>query len=82
MRRWESCARFPWSRRSLSVFDNIVYLPVISPEIVMAAALVILFTLLRHLHPIFDFGLPAVIIGHVTFQLSFVALTVRTRPGP
>ena len=72
-------SRFPWSRRTAAAFDQVVYLPVIAPEIVMAAALVILFMLLRHVHAVFDFGLPAVIMGHVTFQLSFVALTVRSR---
>lgn len=69
----------PWSRRTESMFNNIVYLPIIAPEIVLAAALVIMFMLLRHVHPMFDFGLPAVIVGHVTFQISFVALTVRSR---
>ncbi|MBC8041769.1 MAG: ABC transporter permease [Opitutaceae bacterium] len=72
-------ARFPWSRRAITAADNIVYLPVVTPEIVMAASLVVLFSLLRHVHASFDFGLPAVIIGHVTFQISFVALTVRSR---
>lgn len=72
-------SRFPWSRRTASGFDNLVYLPVIAPEIVMAAALVVMFTLLRHVSGFFDFGLPAIIIGHVTFQVAFVALTVRSR---
>lgn len=72
-------ARFPWPRRGLRLFENIVYLPVIAPEIVMAAALVIALTVLRHVSAVFDFGLPAVIVGHVTFQVSFVALTVRSR---
>lgn len=72
-------ARFPWPRRSLATLDNLIYLPVVTPEIVMAAALVILFSLTRHLHAWFDFGLPAIIMGHVTFQISFVALTVRGR---
>jgi spermidine/putrescine transport system permease protein len=72
-------ARFPWSRRAASTVENLLYLPVIAPEIVMAAALVILFMLLHRLHAGFDFGLPAVIVGHVTFQIPFVALTVRSR---
>jgi spermidine/putrescine transport system permease protein len=72
-------ARFPWSRRTLSAADNLLYMPVVTPEIVMAAALVVLFSVLRHVHAIFDFGLVAIIIGHVTFQVSFVALTVRSR---
>jgi spermidine/putrescine transport system permease protein len=72
-------ARFPWSRRRLSSFENVVYLPVIAPEMVLAAALVIALTVLRYVSSIFDFGLIAVIVGHVTFQVSFVALTVRSR---
>jgi spermidine/putrescine transport system permease protein len=74
-----SFSRFPWSRRAMNTADNVLYLPVVTPEIVMAAALVVMFSLLRHVHTLFDFGLPAVIIGHVTFQISFVALTVRSR---
>ncbi|TAG07651.1 MAG: ABC transporter permease [Verrucomicrobia bacterium] len=72
-------SRFPWKRRAMTTADNVLYLPVVTPEIVMAAALVVMFSLLRHVHAMFDFGLPAVIIGHVTFQISFVTLTVRSR---
>lgn len=72
-------SRFPWSRRKVSAFDNILYLPVIAPEIVMAAALVVMFSILRHVSEYLDFGMIAIIIGHVTFQVAFVALTVRSR---
>ncbi len=72
-------ARLPWTRRNLTAFDNVLYLPVVTPEIIMAAALVVMISVMRHVHTIFDFGLPIIIIGHVTFQISFVALTVRSR---
>lgn len=59
--------------------DLAVYLPVVTPDIIFAAALVIAFTLLRRLSPVFNPGLPAMIVAHVTFQIGFVALLVRGR---
>jgi spermidine/putrescine transport system permease protein len=72
-------ARFPWSKRITTFFDINLYLPVITPEIVFAGALVIAFTCLRSLSSAFEPGLVTMIIGHVTFQVAFVALVVRSR---
>ncbi|MEX0777971.1 MAG: ABC transporter permease [Phycisphaeraceae bacterium] len=71
--------RFPWPRRVRTMLDGVVYLPVVTPDIIIAASLVAAFALLRTLSSFFDPGLPAMIIGHVTFQVSFVTLVVRSR---
>ena len=51
----------------------------IIPDIILAAALVIAFGLLRAVSSIFEPGLVNMIIGHITFQVAFVALVVRSR---
>jgi spermidine/putrescine transport system permease protein len=54
---------------------NIVQIAVISaPDIVMASALLSFFVTLR-----VPLGLPTVIVAHIMFCLSFVAVTVRAR---
>ncbi|MDR1577268.1 MAG: ABC transporter permease [Deltaproteobacteria bacterium] len=71
--------RAPWPKSCLRLFDAIVNIPVAVPDIIMAVALVLAFSLLRNLSGIFDMGLGAMIIGHVTFQISFVTMVVRGR---
>lgn len=71
--------RFPWPRKANSLFDIVLNMPVVVPEIVFAAALVIAFALLRFVSDAFTPGLLNMIIGHVTFQVAFVALVVRSR---
>ncbi|MEW6264211.1 MAG: ABC transporter permease [Thermodesulfobacteriota bacterium] len=71
--------RFPWSRGVNTILDVILLLPVVIPDIVLAAALVVAFGLFRMLSSIFEPGLFNMILGHVTFQIAFVALVVRGR---
>jgi len=71
--------RFPWSRRTSNFLDIILYIPVVIPDIILAAALVVAFGLLRLLWSVFEPGLTNMIIGHITFQIAFVALVVRSR---
>lgn len=71
--------RYPWSPRTRRLLDAAVDLPVITPDIVFAAALVVAFAVLRSLSPAVGLGMTAMIIGHVTFQTAFVALVVRSR---
>src|SRR5689334_8857740 len=40
-------ARYPWPRSLRAFFDFLLYLPVVSPDIIFAAALVVAFGLLR-----------------------------------
>lgn len=55
-------------------FEGVLLLPIVVPDIVMAISLV-LFYVVIHL----PLGLTSVIIGHVVFNLSFVAVVVRAR---
>ena len=68
-----------WSRahaklRGRFLLDGLVYLPLVIPEIVIAVALVIFFSLLR-----LDLSLWTIIIAHITFCISFVIIVVGAR---
>lgn len=60
-------------------FAWLMYLPVVIPDIVMAVALLVFFSLARQLVGGFTLGLGTMILAHVTFQIPFVALVVRAR---
>jgi spermidine/putrescine transport system permease protein len=53
--------------------------PVVIPDIVMAGSLVVVFAILRSVSSIFEPGIVTMTIGHITFQIAFVALVVRSR---
>jgi spermidine/putrescine transport system permease protein len=66
------------------IFDALFYLPVVIPEITQAVSLAVFFA------AVFDFwqtttgqravpGFGTIIIGHVAFSVSFVAIVVRAR---
>jgi len=55
-------------------FDALLYLPIIIPDIAMAVML-LLFFVLSHAR----LGLITIIISHVAFNISFVAVVVRAR---
>ena len=57
-----------------SMIDAMFYLPVIVPEIVMAASLVIFFGFIR-----FTLGMTTIILAHVAFCVSYVIIVVRAR---
>jgi spermidine/putrescine transport system permease protein len=67
--------RFPGSRLTAWL----MYIPVVTPDIVMAISLLLLYQVLRNVAPIFDPGMPTMVIAHVTFQIAFVAIVVRSR---
>lgn len=71
--------RYPQPRWLRPILDVVVDLPIVTPDIVFAAALVIAFSAARALSDVFQPGLLTMILGHVTFQISFVALVVRSR---
>jgi len=72
-------SRFPWGRKTDSFLDILLNFPVVIPDIVMAGSLVVVFALLRSVSDLFEAGLVTMIIGHITFQIAFVALVVRSR---
>jgi spermidine/putrescine transport system permease protein len=71
--------KFPGSR----FFTWFMYIPVVTPDIVMAISLVLMFALMRSvlgpLGTLFELGMPTMIVAHVTFQIAFVAIIVRSR---
>ncbi len=84
--------RFPWRGGFRSGLELIMHLPVVTPDIILAAAMVVALFFLRQVSSIFEpnwwtfyagerrIVLPVnMILGHVTFQLPFVALVVRSR---
>jgi spermidine/putrescine transport system permease protein len=63
-----------------SVFlDFVLVLPLTTPEVVIGSSLRAQFLDLEILGRQFDFGVWTLVIAHVMFQISFVALTVRAR---
>lgn len=72
-------SRYPWNRRTNNFLDVLVHFPVVIPDIVMAGSLVVVFSLLRVFADIFEPGMVTMTIGHITFQIAFVALIVRSR---
>lgn len=71
--------RFPWKKKTMGRLDTLLHLPVVTPDIIFAVALVIAFSVIRHFTGLFELGMMSMIVGHVTFQISFVALVVRGR---
>lgn len=61
------------------IVRGLLQAPMLVPDVVFAVALVLLFATLRRWTSLFELGLGAMVIGHVTFQIPFVALVVRAR---
>jgi spermidine/putrescine transport system permease protein len=55
-------------------FDALLYLPIIIPDIAMAVMLLLFFVMSR-----ITLSLTTIIISHVAFNISFVAIVVRAR---
>jgi spermidine/putrescine transport system permease protein len=72
-------ARYPWKRATRGALDLLVYLPVVTPDIIFAAAVVVAFKLLEPLYQGFRPGLLDMVLSHVTFQIAFVAIVVHSR---
>ncbi|MCZ7570528.1 MAG: ABC transporter permease [Ardenticatenaceae bacterium] len=70
--------------RGKRLLDVLLYLPIIIPEITMGISLLVFFSLLFRLVAFlfggqWTLGLPTIIIGHVAFNIPFVAVVVRAR---
>lgn len=61
---------FPGKR----LFDAVLHLPIVIPDIMMAIALLSFFVLVKA-----TLGLYSIILAHVTFNIAFVAVVVRAR---
>ncbi len=62
--------RFPGRR----MLEGLLYLPIVTPEIVVGISLLVLFVLLRA-----PLGLTTITIAHIAFNVAFVAVVVRGR---
>ena len=60
-------------------FNQLLYLPVYIPDVVIAASLVLFYSLCRQWFGLFPLGLSTMICAHVTVQIPFVAIVVRAR---
>jgi len=61
------------------LFSLMMYIPVVIPDIVMAVAMLAFFKLMGDLLEWFNMGLTTMTIAHITFQIPFVAIVVRSR---
>jgi len=61
------------------LFSWMMYIPVVIPDIVMAVAILMFFGLVREWTGWFELGMGTMIIAHITFQIPFVAIVVRSR---
>lgn len=67
--------RFPGKK----VFAWLMYIPVVIPDIVMAVAMLLFYGMVRDWLGLFELGMSTMIVSHVTFQIPFVAIVVRSR---
>ncbi|MBL6765098.1 MAG: ABC transporter permease [Verrucomicrobiae bacterium] len=67
--------RFPGKR----TFNGFLHLPAYVPDIVLASALLLFFTLLRQRAGWLAPGMTTMILAHVTMQIPIVAIIVRAR---
>lgn len=77
-----SIERFRWRGRRL--FDAVLYLPIIIPDVTMAVMLLVFFSEAADLIdklPFVDLssGLETLVLSHVAFNISFVSVVVRAR---
>ena len=66
---------FPGKR----TFARLLYVPVFIPDIVLAVALLLFYSLIRNRLGLLELGLTTMTLAHVTFQIPFVAIVVRAR---
>jgi spermidine/putrescine transport system permease protein len=60
--------------RGRTAFEGFLYVPIVTPEIVVGISLLILFALVK-----IPLGLTTIVIAHVAFCLSFVVIVVLAR---
>jgi spermidine/putrescine transport system permease protein len=65
-----------WRSRSSKVANGIALVPLVTPELVVGSAL---YLVMVNLYQFVPLGLPAMLLGHVTFSVSYVLVIVRSR---
>lgn len=61
------------------LFSFLMYIPVVIPDIVMAVAMLLFYALARQWLGLFELGMTTMVMAHITFQIPFVAIVVRSR---
>ena len=65
-----------WRSRSSKVANGIALVPLVTPELVVGSAL---YLVIVNLYQFIPLGRPAMLLGHVTFSVSYVLVVVRSR---
>lgn len=65
-----------WRGRLASGSNLLMLLPLVTPEIVLASGLFLVFV---HLFTVIPFGTPAQVLGHVTWSIPYVVVVMRGR---
>jgi spermidine/putrescine transport system permease protein len=65
-----------WRSRTSQAANGISLVPLVTPELVLGSALYLVFINLYSMIPL---GKPAMLLGHVTFSISYVLVIVRSR---
>jgi spermidine/putrescine transport system permease protein len=65
-----------WRSKASAVSNGISLVPLVTPEIVLGSALYLVFS---NLYTSIPLGLPAMLLGHVTFSISYILVIVRSR---
>jgi spermidine/putrescine transport system permease protein len=65
-----------WRSRASAVANGISLVPLVTPEIVVGSAL---YLVVVNLYQFVPLGRPAMLLGHVTFTVSYVLVIVRSR---
>ena len=69
-----------WRGRGSGVANSLMLIPLVTPEIVMAVSLLVVFTQLALVpFSLIHLGTTAQVVGQVTFSLSYVVVIVRSR---
>jgi spermidine/putrescine transport system permease protein len=69
-----------WRGRGSGAANSLMLLPLVTPEIVMAVSLLVVFTQLSLIpFSLIHLGTTAQVVGQVTFSLSYVVVIVRSR---
>ncbi|WP_293173641.1 ABC transporter permease [Oceanithermus sp.] len=70
-------ARYRFFGRGALLF--LLYVPVVIPDVVMGVSLLLFFAWVRQYVDALHLSLTTVILGHVTFQVAYVTLVVKSR---
>jgi spermidine/putrescine transport system permease protein len=65
-----------WRSRASAASNGVSLIPLVTPEIVLGSALYLVFTTMYAAIPL---GLEAMVLGHVTFSISYILVIVRSR---